>query len=542
MSLKLKLFPYQEDAFSMFRDRGSELLAFDTGLGKTATAIAIAEDLLERRKVKRVLIVAPASLKYQWAEALAKFTDMPSRVIKFKKDRLTVPEFESCAIIDGPPETRGNQYLRARNADYIIVGYDQVVSDWDFIGPLGCTFAVLDEASLIKSFTTDRTRAVKEYLDFPYRLALTATPIENKPEEVYSIMQWVDPDVLGRWDFFDKSYIIRDSYGGVRGYRNLDVLYERLSTAMCRKTREDPEVSPYLPQVDTHVWSVPMSSTTQHVYRRMCGDLMDAYDAMPKGSGRKISAASNYGFKGPDNRGDKTALGKIAGIHTCMEMLLDDASLIEKSAWNYDNTKSSGSAYASRVMKNRWYLPQISIKERVVLAKVDKILRDDPDAKILIFTRYRGMIGIFTRDFKDLGYASVEYHGGMSPREKQASVTRFKTEKDTRLFISSHAGAYGTDLPMANWLVNYDIPWGAGLGRQINGRHVRASSEFKTVNVVYVITEKTIEERKYEVRTFKNAISEAAIDGNSLNGYVKSDVTALRAHARSYLDKDDDAV
>jgi SNF2 family DNA or RNA helicase len=539
MSLKLKLFPYQEDAFSMFSDRGSELLAFDTGLGKTATAIAIAEDLLETRKVRRVLIVAPASLKYQWAEALAKFTDMPTREIKFKKDRLTVPVFESCAIIDGTPEQRARQYIRAKDAEYIIVGYDQVVSDWNDIEGFGCGFAILDEASMIKSFVTDRTRAVKEYLDMPYRLALTATPIENKPEEVFSIMQWVDPDVLGRWDFFDKSYIIRDSYGAVRGYRNLDVLNERLSVAMCRKTRDDPEVSPYLPKVDTHVWSVPMSSTTEHVYRRMCADLMAAYDAMPRGSGRKISAASNYGFKGPDNRGDKTALGKIAGVHTCMEMLLDDASLIRQSAWNYENTKSTGSAYASKVIKKGWYLPEISVKARVVLAKVDKILRDDPDAKILIFTRYRGMVDIFVRDFEDLGYASVEYHGGMSPREKQASVTRFKTEKDTRLFVSSHAGAYGTDLPMANWLINYDIPWGAGLGRQINGRHVRASSEFKLVHVVYVVTEGTIEERKYDVRTFKNAISEAAIDGTSETGYLKSDVKALRAHASSYLDKDD---
>lgn len=538
MSMTLELFPYQVEAFGMFMDRGSELLAFDTGLGKTATAIAIAEDLLERRLVRSVLLVVPSSLKYQWAEALARFTDLPSEDIKIKKDTLRVPVFESCAVIDGTPEKRREQYLRAAKAEYVIIGYDQLVSDIEMIDPLGCTFAILDEASMIKSFTTDRTKAVKKYLKYPYRLALTATPIENRPEEVYSIMQWVDPTVLGRWDFFDKSYIIRDKFGAVQGYRNLDVLYEKLSEVMCRKTREDPEVAPYLPDVRENIWSVEMKPEVEAAYKQMCADLLKAYDSMPK-SGSKFHAAESYGMVMKDKRGDKTALGKLMGIHTCMEMLLDHPSLVSQSAWNYQNTDDKGSSYAVKAME--FIEPPFgSLKEESVLKRVDHILRSDPDAKVLIFTRYRGMVDILTRDFESLGYGCTVYHGEMSPREKQASVTRFKSDKDSRLFISSHAGAYGTDLPVANWLVNFDIPWGAGLAHQINGRHVRASSEFETVHVIDVVTAGTIEERKHGIKGFKNDISSAAIDGKSVSGYVSSTVGTLKAHAKEVLDIHDE--
>ena len=77
---------------------------------------------------------------------------------------------------------------------------------------------------------------------------MTGTPIENgKPEELYSIMQFIDPKVLGRFDLFDKTFIVRNHFGGVEKYRNLTTLSKTLATASVRKRQQDPDVAPYLP-------------------------------------------------------------------------------------------------------------------------------------------------------------------------------------------------------------------------------------------------------------------------------------------------------
>jgi SNF2 family DNA or RNA helicase len=141
-----------------------------------------------------------------------------------------------------------------------------------------------------------------------------------------------------------------------------------------------------------------------------------------------------------------------------------------------------------------------------------------------------------SRRLADLGYGTTIYSGDMSTREKEASVQRFKTSPDVRVFLSSHAGAYGTDLPEANWLINYDIPWGSGKATQINGRHVRASSEFKLVHVRDIVMAGTVEERKLGTKNFKGGVAGNVIDGKGGTGSVKSEVESLHAHAKELVD------
>jgi SNF2 family DNA or RNA helicase len=535
--MQIDLFPYQWEAYDMFMERGSELLAFDMGLGKTATAIAICEDLLERREIRTALIVVPAGLKFQWAKAIAKFTDVPVRTIKLKRQPVVVPALESCVIIDGTPEQRAKQYALARDLrpEYVIVGIDTLAIDPDEIASLRANMAVLDEASNIKSPASARTQAVKEYLNYPYRLALTGTPIENKPEDVFSIMEWVDASVLGRYDLFDRSYIVRDSFGTVKRYRNLDVLNARLSEAMCRKTWADPDVALYLPEIHYETWVVTPDEETMAEYKIMARDLLDEYNKassdMPVTG--KFSVSAHYSGVSGKSLG---IMGKLMPIHTCMEMLLDHPNLLAVSARKYQETDTQGSEYAWKYFSRKsGQLPKTTPKKDKVLRNTQKILDAAPDNKVLIFTRYREMVDILVRDFQHLGYGVTDYHGQMTNRQKEASVSLFLTDKHCRVFISSHAGAYGVDMPVANYLVNYDIPWAAGLGRQINGRHVRASSEHKDVYVVNVVCSGTIEERKLEMKDFKDAISDAAVDGMNETGILVNDVTALRLHCTEIL-------
>lgn len=539
--MSMELFPYQGEAFDMFMDRGSLLLALDTGLGKTATAIAIAEDLLERRLVRSVLVVVPSNLKYQWAKSIAKFTDIPTRDVKVKRKLISIPTEEYCAVIDGDPAKRAKSYATAaiNRPEYIIVGYDTLVSDHDeYLANLGYSFVILDEASMIKTPAAERSQAVKEYTGrTPYRLALTATPIENAPEDVYSIMQWVDRTVLGRFDLFDKAYIIRDSSDGVLGYRNLNVLWEKLSGAMFRRKRTDDDVKDFMPDVEHHVWEVSVTHDVLETYVSMCRDLIEAYNSSPGRVGT-FSLSAHYGAGGKNN--DRGGMGEVMSIHTVMEQLLDYPPMILSSAMKHEETDGAqGSKYALRVVGDR-SLPSDTTKLDYIVNRVDAILNFDADAKVILFSRYRETVNILAKDFHRLGHRSVEYHGQMTNVAKESSIAAFLEDDDTRLFISSHAGAYGTDLPVANWLINVDLPWGDGLGTQINGRHVRASSEFACVNVVDVVVLGTIEERKRKVREFKATVAKAAIDGKGRSAVFR-DVVALIAHAKEVIEAWEDS-
>lgn len=533
MGLTADLYPYQAQALDRFLGRGNLLLAFDTGLGKTLTSIAAAEHLLAAGEAYRVLIVVPASLKYQWARSLAKFTDIPAADIKVKGETMTVADPGSCAVIDGPPARREKQYRAARGpaCEYVICGYEQAVSDCRHLRRLRPDLVILDEASAIKTPGTKRSKAVRRHFAAPYRLALTATPVENRPEEIYSIMRWVDEDLLGRHDLFDRAYITRDAWGGVLGYKNLDILHRRLAPALVRRTRADPDVASYMPDVTAGTWRAEMDEPTRQAYAGMARDLVAAYDALqPSGEGFSVDA--HYGMAPGDPRGDKSALGRLVSVRGCMEMLLAHPAVIDKSARDYIGTDDRGSAYAALLAASgRLDWPWTSPKLDVLTANCREILDEDPDAKILVFTWFRQMLPLMHARFALAGHRCVLYHGDLTAKDKEAAVAKFGSDPGTRLFLSSHAGAYGVDMPMANWLVNYDIPWGAGKAVQINGRHVRASSEFEGVHVRDLVVTGTVEERRLSGKAFKGAVMAGIIDGTAAPGGLKPDAEDLRGHA-----------
>jgi SNF2 family DNA or RNA helicase len=158
--------------------------------------------------------------------------------------------------------------------------------------------------------------------------------------------------------------------------------------------------------------------------------------------------------------------------------------------------------------------------------QLEKIFEADPDAKVLIYTRWRYMLDILA---DVLPFRSVQYHGDLTAGGKAAVVAEFGRDPEIRLFISSHAGAYGCDMFMANHLVNYDRDWSAGKGDQINGRPMRASSEFSKVWVHDMECTGTIEKWKRDVLTFKRRLSSAVVDGEGMDssGHITNDVQSL---------------
>ena len=260
------LLPYQPEAVDRMCERKKMLVAYDLGLGKTVLTIAAVERLMDSRDIMEPgLVVCLSSLKYQWANQIEKFTDGTSNAL----------------VIDGTRTKRAEQYNKAydwRNSgvDYIILNYEQVVNDWEQIKELPRGFVVLDEATAIKSFRSKRSKTVKKLTNTPFRFALTGTPIENgKPEELYSIMQFVDPVVLGRFDIFDSAFIVRNSWGGVQHYRNLATLHTKMKEASVRKAQKDEDVAPYLPDsIHKDPIEIYFDRSSAKVYQRIVNDLL----------------------------------------------------------------------------------------------------------------------------------------------------------------------------------------------------------------------------------------------------------------------------
>lgn len=523
------LYDYQDEPAERFIERGNLLCALDTGGGKTAISIACAEELMDLGKVRRVLVVCPTGLKYQWAEALAKFTSLPKAQKKFRNQAVEIAASPGCVVIDGTPDQKRAQYKTALGPDceYVICGYDNVVDEWRAIRKLRSGMVILDEATAIKSFGSVRSQHIKSRLRATYRLALTATPVDNKPEELFSIMEWVDPEVLGDADMFELAYITRDYAGRVIEYKNLDVLHEKVAPALFRMTMDHPELDKHLPDREFIKWTVPIGGLTRDVYNRMGWELVDAIDSLMPGAGFDLGAY--YSGKKRDVNG---SAGKVAGLHTVLEMFLDSPRLVAISAKKYKDTEGEhGSKTAVDWHPRMWGLTTAKLNY-LEFNVASSLKRGD---KIIIFTQYKEMVDQIAYRLRH--WDLVTYHGGMTKIARAAAKAKFQQDPLCRLFISSDAGGVGVDLPQANWLINYDLPWSYGSAHQRNGRHIRASSEHEKVHIVNMVCERTIEERKLEQLLFKEEISSAVLDGKmAASGRLQNDVSTLKSWLLDSLD------
>jgi SNF2 family DNA or RNA helicase len=505
------LLPYQVEAVEAMVDRKKMLVAYDLGLGKTVLTIAA----LERMKDENIIaepgiVICLSSLKYQWADQIRKFTDGAAYPV----------------VIDGTKAQREAQYKDALDwghslVDYVIINYEQVVNDWEWVSQLARGFVVCDEATAIKSFRSKRSKHVKD-LKSPIKFALTGTPIENgRPEELYSIMQFVDNKVLGRFDLFDKTFIVRNQFGGVERYRNLPTLAKTMATASVRKRQQDPDVAPYLPDtIFAEPILVEFDAAGAKLYNQIARELLTDLDEAVDSFGSGFDLFSHY-------TGDKTndvmdALkGKVMSKLTALRMLSDHPELLKHS------TTSSG--YVGE-LEERGLLEKLTKHPKLSTLKtyVDEFLDQNDDNKVVIFTSYVHMVWLIQ---EHLGYMSAKYTGEMDAKQKEESKVWFQTDPDCRILVSSDAGGYGVDLPQANLLINYDLPWNAGLALQRNGRIRRASSTWPSIVIQDFLMGGSIEERQHAMLVQKMSVANAIIDGEGINdaGGVNLTVGTLRA-------------
>ena len=501
--------PFQQRARDQILDWGRGLIAVTMGGGKTPITIAILEELLDREEVECGLIITPASLKRQWNGS--------------RGFPLFAPEAH-VMVIDGDAAQRREQYMKAMHwAEYIVLGYSQVMDDWDIVKKLPSDFIVMDEVQAIKNPGSQRSQKMEKLLRRARKrenmiLGLTGKPLENKPEDVFHICAGIDPSVLGHPRIFDMTFIVRDKYGKPVRYPNLPLLKKTLDeNIMVRVDRE--EIEEYLPSREREQYLVPFDEPTLDLYRIVVTDLLTALEEQQVT--KNFDLAAHYGGNGL-SQAEAAQRGKIMARLTCARMVCDHPMLLAMSADLYEARASgdmgalkAGSAYAAE-LKERGVLDRLprgrGPKMSEVVADIRDILDKDPANKVVVFSTFKPVLSWMASSLARTT-KTVTYHGGISTKKREEVREKFNNDPETRVFLSSDAGGAGVDLPAGNYLINFNLPFSAGQLEQRNARIDRMSSQHEDTLIVDYLMEGSVEEFYADIVEARQKTSRAAIDG-----------------------------
>jgi SNF2 family DNA or RNA helicase len=353
--------------------------------------------------------------------------------------------------------------------------------------------------------------------------------VENRPEELFSIMEFVDPEVLGRFGLFDRTFIVRDGWGRPLRYRNLHLIQNRLGPAMFRKSRED--IAEWLPEKIDVEMPVVLDKITMRLHDIVRRDLSDALDkAIAAGIGGYFDVTAHYGHAPTET---SAALGAVMSRLLAMRMLSSHPRLLRASADDFDSPLTkAGSQYAAE-MKEAGLLDALPLENAKLDALVEtavEILNEAPDHKVVIFSFFKPMIAMIGQAFLKLKIPFTTLTGDItSAQERDRRIERFNNDPACKVFLSSDAGAYGISLGKGSHLISYDLPWSAGALAQRVARIDRTDSAFKQIRIVYMYGHQTIEQRMYEMLQQKAKVARAFVDGEfDKGGVLKLDLQSLR--------------
>lgn len=248
---EVKPYPFQISGVEFLSSNKNSLLADDVGLGKTLQSIATALHL----NCKKVLVVCPSSVKRQWIREIQKFTD------------------KSCQIIEGTLKQREKQYTQ--DSVFYVINYELVIKDISCINLRTWDMIIADEISRIKNWKSLTKNSLLK-IKTRFKLGLSATPIENRVQELHSIMSWINPDVLGTyWNFINEyCYFSSSKYGGylITGIKDSKKLHETLKEVMIRRKKSD--VFKELPEIVHNNYYIPLSPIQKKMYKEIETNIM----------------------------------------------------------------------------------------------------------------------------------------------------------------------------------------------------------------------------------------------------------------------------
>lgn len=445
--INLKLYDYQKEGILFAIKAGRCLLADDMGLGKTVQAIAIAEFYKKYYKINRAVIICPTSLKYQWKHEIERFTK------------------SSAHVIEGNILKRKEQYNN-NESFYHIVGYRMAANDLKYINQTEADLIILDEAQRIKNWKAKTSTSIKK-LRSQYAIVLTGTPIENKLEELYSIMQFIDQFRLGPlYQFLDRYQVSNPETGKVIGYQNLKEIAQILNDCLLRRTKKN--VLTQMPKRQDKVLLVPMTEEQKEVHREY-SDIV----------ARLVHKWRRMNFLSESDR--KRLMLSLSK----MRMVCDSTYIIDQKT-------------------------RFDTKINELMAILEEFFCN-PDEKVVIFSQWARMNHIVAKELEARHMPFQFLHGGVPSHKRQDLLKSFREDPECRVFLSTDAGGVGLNLQNASLVINLDIPWNPAVLEQRIARVYRLGQK-RPVQVINLVSARTIEHRMLDVLKFKNSMAKGVLD------------------------------
>jgi superfamily II DNA or RNA helicase len=446
--LKVSPYPYQEEGIGFGLYKRATLIGDEMGLGKTMQAIALGVLKKEIFGFSKVLVVTLASLKDQWKREIERFSD------------------EKAKVIAGPAKERKRQY-REDDSLFKITNYEAVLRDVTIISRFKPDLIILDEAQRIKNFETKTAEAVKS-LPRQHALVLTGTPLENKLEDVYSIVQFLDPELLSPlWKFAADHFLIsRYKKGQILGYRNLARLHKKLQPLVIRRRKE--EVLDDLPEQIVNDYFLDLHAKQAEIHA---------------GYSQSLLPLLNKKFLTPMD------LRKIQVLLLKMRQVCDSTHLIDRET-------------------------NISPKLDELATILDELVVEN-GRKVVIFSEWTTMTFLIGKHLSRTGIPFVELSGKVPVKKRQALIDEFSTNPDCKVFLSTDAGGTGLNLQAADCVINFELPWNPAKLNQRIGRVNRIGQKSHCVNVINLVTKNSIEMRIMAGIQLKGDLFSGVFDGGA---------------------------
>ena len=466
-SLRATLRPYQRQGLAwlwFLQNLGfGACLADDMGLGKTLQVIALLAMLKEKSMTANPsLIVCPASLIGNWAAECARFApDLRVRVLHASAlERTAIQSFE---------ESPASSLM---NVDVVITTYQMTIRS-QAVPTMKWNVLVLDEAQAIKNPTTTQTQAVKK-LHARARIALTGTPVENRPSDLWSLFDFLNPGLLGSASSFAqrlKSLTTTrgTDYGPVR---------RLVAPYILRRMKTDKTIISDLPEKIGVTARCTLTRKQATIYTRLVNEL------------RKTLA-------------DKTTdpmqrRGQVLGFLSKFKHVCNHPS--QYSGDGQFNPDDSG--------------------KFIRLTEIGSELAERQE-RVIVFTQFQEMCEPLALHLSQtFGRSGLILHGGTPVTHRQKLVERFQAPDGPPFFvISVKAGGTGLTLTAANHVIHFDRWWNPAVENQATDRAFRIGQK-KNVLVHKFVVPGTIEEKVDRMLQDKRALSDQLLAGNSAGAEV----------------------
>jgi SNF2 family DNA or RNA helicase len=456
------------------RMRGRAILADEVGLGKTIEAGLVLSELRMRGLADRALVITPAGLVDQWREELERKFGLPTTIAA----RGGWEDGDDRPVVLASLAAARRDPLRPALLD----------QQWDAV--------IVDEAHRLRNPTSASGKLARA-LRTRYLLLLTATPVENRLQDLYELVNLVAPGLLGTTAQFRRTHGTADTEVGA--LRNVAMLRERTRKIMVRHRRS--EVAVLLPQRLAETVLVTPCEDEQAVYTDLTTRIREeARDAAPS---RRLALRS---------------LTRLAGSSPAAA-----APTLDKIGWS----DLAGRARAIRRPR----------KFDELLSRLHTHVRRGE--KVLVFTAFRHTLDALVAEVASAGIPAAVYHGSLSRREKDAAVAAFAG--DVPVLLSTESAGEGRNLQFCHVMINIDLPWNPMQIEQRLGRLHRVGQQHDVL-LANLVSRGTIEQHILHVLETKINLFELVVgELDMILGRVTDDFDFESSVFTAYVTAADDA-